>query len=238
MADLSVTVQVDEIATEGENQFGIKVSANVRRGKELGFGEIEFFVAGHLTPNSPQPLDNGRASDDVSITTTAKSISVEARLKNTPYRCVKTNILLPREPKKPPAKPRTLYTKAVGKDGKYELEISVTDENGQPAKGACVSIMKEGDQAHPIIHADTDVCGKITVPESTIEFNDEEIEVFVKVLGTDIPEETLTLYGPPKMPKPPEIPEPNPDDLKGSYKDIMGRAWDRGTDDMTKGRKK
>ncbi len=226
----SITVDVAEVTIEGPNQYGLKISAFVKRGnRPLDGVEVNLFVAGTLTPGSPQTTDEGRVTDDITITTDAKSVLVEAQLRNTAVR-IKKNQPLPQQPKKTAAQPHELFVRATGEEGKYRLTISVTSEDGKPVEDACVCIMSDRASVAPI-RLNTDGCGSIT-PEPEIKFDEEERTVFVKVLGTEIKEERLVFFGPSKGRKPPQVPEPTEEGLRGSFLNNIRHAWKKGGDDL------
>lgn len=77
--------EIVELVDEGENRYGIKAVAILKKNRSAEDGaQIEFFVSGKSV-GIEQTDENGRAMIDISITTFAISIVVEALMKDFPH---------------------------------------------------------------------------------------------------------------------------------------------------------
>ena len=106
--------------------------------------------------------------------------------------------------------PHKLDSWALGEEGNYRIFAIVLAEDGTPIQNQLVIIDGEEERT------DSDGLAK-----RQITFQEERKKIIIKAGGQT---DELTLPGPPKWRKPPEIPPSTEEDLQGSLWQVIKRA--------------
>lgn len=179
-----IEVDANEIVRIKDDEFEGTISATVTRGSKAMSGQqIQIFLAGQSLGNPLKTDENGKVVKDFSITTAAKTISVEAQTVGFATRGKKF-IDLPRPEKGKGTKPIKIIPHQSGSDGNYVLTYGVFTAEGLPVAGAIVQIEGANYPNSPVTLDPTDEKG-ISGKQKII-FEEKELVFSVSVLGSEV----------------------------------------------------
>jgi len=128
-----------------------------------------------------------------------------------------------------------VYAHPEGPAAEYFISVELFGEDKVPTKRWPLEIK---DTEHPdaaqrvrVEHTGDDGAHRFMVATN------RSRAIFISVVGTPL-DYTLRLAGPTRreFQQPPDVPEPTADDLRGSWREITKRAWQRGSADLRKQR--
>jgi len=178
-----IEVNANEIVHLKDDEFEGTITVTLTRGNRAVSGQqVQVFLAGHPLGESMQTDGNGKIVKDFSITTSAKSISIEAQNVGFATRGKKF-IDLPRpqketkEKSKPPAK---IIPHESGSAGEYTITFQVLAKDDSPVSKAKISI------CDPKGQCDLKPTDKLGIATYKTKFTEHEKVLKAHVLGSNV----------------------------------------------------
>lgn len=177
-----IDVDANEIALIKENEFEGTITATLTRGsRAVPDQQVQLFLAGQPLGDSLQTDENGKVVKDFNITTTAKSISVEAQTVGFATRAKKF-IALPRPEKEKTKRPAFIIPRESGSADDYKLTYAVLAQDKTPIAGAIVEITGTTYRGPKNLRP-TDEKGTTS---HNVKFSEKELVFIASVRGSDV----------------------------------------------------
>jgi len=197
MAEKLELKEVEKVFCKGGDNFEVVFVATLRDRGPIPDKEIQFRIAGE-EKNVATTNDKGETpATRIGFSSGSNKVLVEAWMIDNERVRYQKELALPRPEQKKSVKlrPHKLVVRAIGKDGKYKLNVFVCADDGTPIKDHLI-VIEDSDYS-------TEEHGTIR-PMPEIEFSDDEKKVSVHA-GELV--EVLPLSGPPRWRKPPKTPD-------------------------------